>query len=327
MEQKVNFRMMFAATLVAASVLLAGCGDKKPEATTSAEPGQSAAEQLQIEKYNLYVEVANSLTTSFSEAQDNYLTGQMPLLEGKEAPTSMRIENDIWVDRSAKNLDTALAIDTPIVEIDAAAKDFSAALKTLSPLSHELNNYADSKGYLADNGDKARALSKDYLAALTVVAEKEQAFYKGLGDRDQALTKEAFEKAPKDSAEYYRAGMIYYGKVNSSDASELFAAPNDAKALEAFEKSLAQVAETADGWNKKITEQSAKSGKSCSGGMMEINDFIGQSRSLIKDVKDGKYKGEETQMARMTHSTIRDAAMRYNGKYSKVIDRFNYPLC
>ena len=61
--------------------------------------------------------------------------------------------------------------------------------------------------------------------------------------------------------------------------------------------------------------------------MLEINDFIGQSRSLIKDVKDGKYQGEETQMARMTHSTIRDAAMRYNSKYSKVIDRFNYPLC
>lgn len=322
-----NFRMMIAATLVATSALLAGCGDK-PDATAAAQPKQSAAEQQQIEKYNLYVDVANSLTTSFQEAQDNYLNQQMPLLKGKEAPTSMRIENDILVDRSATKLDAAAAIDSPIVEIDAAAKDFSAALKTLSPLSHELNSYADSKGYLADNGAKARELSKDYLAALTLVAQKEQAFYKGLSDRDQALTKEAFDKAPKDTAAYYRAGLIYYGKLNNADANVLFAAPNDPAALDAFEKSLAQVADAATGWNKKVTEQSAKSGKSCNGGMLEINDFLGQSRSMIKDVKDGVFKREETGvMARMSSSNIANSAKRYNSKYSNVINRFNYPMC
>lgn len=322
-----NFRMMIAATVVATSALLAGCGDK-PDATAAAQPKQSAAEQQQIEKYNLYVDVANSLTTSFQEAQDNYLNQQMPLLEGKEAPTSMRIENDILVDRSAKQLDTAAAIDAPIVEIDAAAKDFSAALKTLSPLSHELNNYANSKGYLADNGDKARQLSKAYLAALTLVAQKEQAFYKGLSDRDQALTKEAFDQAPKDTAAYYRAGVIYYGKLNNADANVLFAAPNDAAALDAFEKSLAQVADAAAGWDKKVTEQSTKSGKSCNGGMLEINDFLGQSRSLIKDIKDGVFKREETGvMARMSSSNITNSANRYNSKYSNVINRFNHPMC
>ncbi|KPN93956.1 DUF3829 domain-containing protein [Pseudomonas nunensis] len=322
-----NYRMMIGATLVAASAMLAGCGDK-PDTAASAQPSQSAAEQQQIEKYNQYVDVANSLTTSFQEARENYVTQQMPLLQGKEAPTSMRIENDILVDRSAKQLDAAAAIDTPIVEIDAAAKDFSAALKVLSPLSHELNNYANSKGYLADNGDKARQLSKDYVAALTLVAQKEQAFYKGLSDRDQALTKEAFDKAPKDTAAYYRAGVIYYGKVNNADANVLFAAPNDPKALDAFEKSLAQVAYAAAGWDKKVTEQSAKSGKSCNGGMLEINDFLGQSRSLVKDIKDGVFKREETGiMARMSSSNIVNSANRYNSKYSNVIDRFNHPLC
>ncbi|MDN3224924.1 DUF3829 domain-containing protein [Pseudomonas nunensis] len=322
-----KFRMMIGATVVASFALLAGCGDK-PDATASAQPSQSAAEQQQIEKYNQYVDVANSLTTSFQEARENYVTQQMPLLQGKEAPTSMRIENDILVDRSAKQLDAAAAIDTPIVEIDAAAKDFSAALKVLSPLSHELNNYANSKGYLADNGDKARQLSKDYVAALTLVAQKEEAFYKGLSDRDQALTKEAFDKAPKDTAAYYRAGVIYYGKVNNADANVLFAAPNDPKALDAFEKSLAQVADAAAGWDKKVTEQSAKSGKSCNGGMLEINDFLGLSRSLVKDIKDGVFKREETGiMARMSSSNIVNSANRYNSKYSNVIDRFNHPLC
>lgn len=331
MEEKVNYRMMIGATLIAVSALLAGCGDK-PDASASARPSQSAAEQQQIEKYNLYVDVANSLTTSFQEARENYLTQQMPLLQGKEAPTSMRIENDILVDRSATKLDTAAAIDSPIVEIDAAAKDFSTALKTLSPLSHELNNYANSKGYLADNGDKARQLSKDYLAALTLVAQNEAAFYKGLSDRDQALTKEAFDKAPKDTAAFYRAGLIYYGKVNNADANILFAAPNDATALDAFEKSLAQVADAAAGWDKKVAEQSAKSGKRCSGGMLEINEFIGQSRSMIKDIKDGVFKREETGLmakmpAHMRSSNIVNSANRYNRNYSNVINRFNHPMC
>jgi hypothetical protein len=322
-----NYPMMMAATLLAASALLAGCGDK-PDPSAGKPPSQSAAQQQKIEKYNLYVDVANSLTTSFQEARENYLNQQMPLLKGKEAPTSMRIENDILVDRSAAQLDTATAMDAPIVEIDAAAKDFSAALKTLSPLSHELNNYANSKGYLADNGDKARQLSTDYLAALTLVAHKEAAFYKGLSDRDQALTKEAFDKAPKDTAAYYRAGLIYYGKLNNADANVLFAAPNDAAALDAFEKSLAQVADAAAGWDKKVTEQSTKSGKSCNGGMLEINDFLGQSRSLVKDIKDGVFKREETGvMARMSSSNITNSANRYNSKYSNVINRFNHPMC
>lgn len=322
-----NYRMMIAATLVATSALLAGCGDK-PAATANAKPSQSAAEQQQIEKYNLYVDVANTLTTSFQEVRENYLTQQMPLLKGKEAPTSMRIENDIHIDRSAVQLDTAAAIEAPIVEIDAAAKDFSAALKVLSPLSHELNNYANSKGYLADNGDKARQLSKDYLAALTLVAQKEEVFYKGLSDRDQALTKEAFDKAPKDTAAFYRAGLIYYGKLNNADASVLFTAPNDPKALDAFEKSLALVAEAAAGWDKKVSEQSAKAGKTCNGGMLEINDFLGQSRSMIKDIKDGVFKQEQTGiMARLSRSNITDSANRYNSKYSNVINRFNYPMC
>ncbi|RON53605.1 DUF3829 domain-containing protein [Pseudomonas frederiksbergensis] len=326
-----NYRMMMAATVLAASALLAGCGDK-PDATANKQPSQSAAQQQQIEKYNLYVDVANSLTTSFQEARENYLTQQMPLLKGKAAPTSMRIENDILVDRSAAQLDTAAAMDAPIVEIDAAAKDFSTALKTLSPLSHELNNYANSKGYLADNGDKARQLSTDYLAALTLVAQKEAAFYKGLSDRDQALTKEAFDKAHKDTAAYYRAGLIYYGKLNNADANVLFAAPNDPAALDAFEKSLAQVADAAAGWDRKVTEQSAKSGKSCSGGMLEINEFIGQSRSMIKDIKDGVFKIEETGLmakmpARMRSSNIVNSANRYNRNYSNVINRFNHPMC
>ncbi|QNK67659.1 DUF3829 domain-containing protein [Variovorax sp. PAMC26660] len=326
---------ILSATLVTALALLAGCGDKadKPaQAASQAQAQKSNTEQQLVEKYNIYVDVSNSLSTSFQEARESYVESQLPPLQAKAPLTSLRIQNDILVDRSAKKLDAAVAIDAPLPEIDESAKAFSAALKVLSPLSRELNDYANSKGYLADNGDKARQMNKDYLAALTTVAQAEAAFDKGLSARDQALTKEAFEKAPKDTAAYYRAGLIYHGKLNHADARTLFESPNDPKALAAFEASLALVADSATGWSKKTAEQSAQSGKSCSGGMLQINEFIGQSRSMVKDIRNGVFKRKETGAmaglpAYMRSSSIVSSANRYNQNFANMIGQFNHPLC
>jgi len=332
-----NWKTALGASLFAASALLAGCGDKTaPADRTGAAPQAKAApadtEQQQIEKYNIYVDVSNNLRTSFQQAREEYIAQQVPLLQAKAPLTSLRIQNDILIDRSAKKLDTAAAIGAPMPEIDESAKAFSAALKVLSPLSRELNNYANSKGYLADNGDKARQMNTDYLAALTTVAKAEAAFDDGLSARDRALTKEAFEKAPKDTAAYYRAGLIYHGKLNHADANALFESPNDPKALAAFEASLALVAQSAEGWSRKMGEQSAKSGKVCDGGMLKINEFIGQSRSMAKDIKDGVFKRKESgAMARlpahMRSSSIVNSANRYNQNFANMIGQFNHPLC
>lgn len=329
---------ILGTTLVAASALLAGCGDKADTPAQAASQGPQAqakkgnTEQQLVEKYNIYVDVSNSLSTSFQEARENYVEGQLPRLQAKAPLTSLRIQNDILVDRSAKRLDAAVAIDAPLPEIDESAKAFSAALKVLSPLSRELNDYANSKGYLADNGDKARQMNKDYLAALTTVAEAEAAFDKGLSARDQALTKEAFEKAPKDTAAYYRAGLIYHGKLNHADARALFEAPNDPKALAAFEASLALVADSAAGWSKKTAEQATQNGNSCSGGMLHINEFIGQSRSMVKDIKNGVFKRKETGAmaslpAYMRSSSIVSSANRYNQNFANMIGQFNHSPC
>lgn len=331
-------RILLGATLIAITAFVAGCGDKADKASraqTTGKTAQAGNEQQFVEKYNIYVDVSNSLSTSFEEARDSYVESQVPRLQGKAPLTSLRIQNDILVDRSAKKLDTAAAIDAPLPEIDESAKAFSAALKVLSPLSRELNDYANSKGYLADNGDKARQMSKDYLAALTAVAQAEAAFDKGLGARDQALTREAFEKARKDTAAYYRAGLIYHGKLNHADARTLFESPNDPKALAAFEASLALVADSAAGWSRKIAEQSAESSaaaRSCSGSMLHINEFIGQSRSMVKDIKAGVFNRKETgAMARMPaymrSSSIVSSANRYNQNFANMIGQFNHSLC
>jgi hypothetical protein len=329
---------ILGATFVTASALLAGCSDntsgdaQQASQASQGKPAQAANEQQLVEKYNIYVDVSNNLRTSFQQARVEYIAQQVPLLEAKAPLTSLRIQNDIFVDRSARKLDAAVAIAAPLPEIDEPAKAFSAALKVLSPLSRELNNYANSKGYLADNGDKARQLNKDYLAALTGVATAEAAFDDGLGARAQALTKEAFEKAPKDTAAYYRAGLIYHGKLNHNDANALFESPNDPKALAAFEASLALVAESAAGWSQKMSEQSAKSGRSCDGGMLHINEFIGQSRSMVKNIKDGVFKRTETGVmarmpAHMRSSSIVSSANRYNQNFANMIGQFNHPSC
>jgi len=127
-----NWTTTLGATLFAASALLAGCGDKAapPANAPQAKAAPADAEQQQIEKYNIYVDVSNNLRTSFQQAREEYIAQQVPLLQAKAPLSSLRIQNDILIDRSAKKLDTAAAIGAPLPEIDESAKAFSAALSS-----------------------------------------------------------------------------------------------------------------------------------------------------------------------------------------------------
>jgi hypothetical protein len=312
------------SALLAATLMLAACGDDnaKPEAKTA----EASTAQAEIVKYNQYVDAANSINQSFEETLDQYEQYMVPKLADKKPVKDYVIGNDIMVLRTKEKLEKALAMKPAIPEIDAAAKDFAQALGKLAPLSTDLQNYAAAKTFLSDNGALAREKSPAYVAALTEVAKAESAFYHGISVKDTANTKEAFEKAKKDTVAYYRAGMVYYGKSTLNQASGIFDGTGLGDKKDAFKQDLDKLNEMALGFDKKTREADPKG---CASTMMQANGFLAAGRKVLENTESGRYKEDaaRTGAFKMLRPTIVDDAYSLRQKFNNLINNLNVSRC
>jgi hypothetical protein len=317
-------RPLCMSALLAATLMLAACGDDnaKPEAKTA----EASTAQAEIVKYNQYVDAANSINQSFEETLDQYEQYMVPKLADKKPVKDYVIGNDIMVLRTKEKLEKALAMKPAIPEIDAAAKDFAQALGKLAPLSTDLQNYAAAKTFLSDNGALAREKSPAYVAALTEVAKAESAFYHGISLKDTANTKEAFEKAKKDTVAYYRAGMVYYGKSTLNQASGIFDGTGLGDKKDAFKQDLDKLNEMALGFDKKTREADPKG---CASTMMQANGFLAAGRKVLENTESGRYKEDaaRTGAFKMLRPTIVDDAYSLRQKFNNLINNLNVSRC
>ena len=317
-------RPLCMSALLAATLMLAACGDDnaKPEAKTA----EASTAQAEIVKYNQYVDAANSINQSFEETLDQYEQYMVPKLADKKPVKDYVIGNDIMVLRTKEKLEKALAMQPAIPEIDAAAKDFAQALGKLAPLSTDLQNYAAAKTFLSDNGALAREKSPAYVAALTDVAKAESAFYHGISVKDTANTKEAFEKAKKDTVAYYRAGMVYYGKSTLNQASGIFDGTGLGDKKDAFKQDLDKLNEMALGFDKKTREADPKG---CASTMMQANGFLAAGRKVLENTESGRYKEDaaRTGAFKMLRPTIVDDAYSLRQKFNNLINNLNVSRC
>lgn len=317
-------RPLCMSALLAATLMLAACGDDnaKPEAKAA----EASTAQAEIVKYNQYVDAANSINQSFEETLDQYEQYMVPKLADKKPVKDYVIGNDIMVLRTKEKLEKALAMQPAIPEIDAAAKDFAQALGKLAPLSTDLQNYAAAKTFLSDNGALAREKSPAYVAALTDVAKAESAFYHGISVKDTANTKEAFEKAKKDTVAYYRAGMVYYGKSTLNQASGIFDGTGLGDKKDAFKQDLDKLNEMALGFDKKTREADPKG---CASTMMQANAFLAAGRKVLENTESGRYKEDaaRTGAFKMLRPTIVDDAYSLRQKFNNLINNLNVSRC
>lgn len=312
------------SALLAATLMLAACGDDN--AKSEAKTAEASTAQAEIVKYNQYVDAANSINQSFEETLDQYEQYMVPKLADKKPVKDYVIGNDIMVLRTKEKLEKALAMQPAIPEIDAAAKDFAQALGKLAPLSSDLQNYAAAKTFLSDNGALAREKSPAYVAALTEVAKAESAFYHGISVKDTANTKEAFEKAKKDTVAYYRAGMVYYGKSTLNQASGIFDGTGLGDKKDAFKQDLDKLNEMALGFDKKTREADPKG---CASTMMQANGFLAAGRKVLENTESGRYKEDaaRTGAFKMLRPTIVDDAYSLRQKFNNLINNLNVSRC
>ncbi|MFJ4053821.1 YiiG family protein [Pseudomonas sp. NPDC089743] len=314
--------------LIAAGVLLAGCDNAQAPRSATAPQGQVAAEQpsaeqIEIEKYNAYVDAANS-GGNFAAILDHRRTEYSKDLQSKNKLSEYYLFSAYDISLLRDNLNKALALPSPMPDLDAPAKAMLVALDKLQPVHSELANYAASKGYLSDGGQKARAMEPALDAALEGVAIEQAKFYDGLAKRDEVNTRQAFDEAEKDSLAYYRAGIVLYAKQSMRLSTDFFQSAGAEASVKPFEESLGKTAQMIEGWHK----QNTATGPGCSVMLSRLNQFVGKGREAIDTARSGGYKyNEQRQMAWKHNNPIEHDAKFFGSAFDDVINDLNSTSC
>jgi len=264
------------------ALLLAGCNDEK-EATAVV---QTPAAQVETAKYNGYVTVANINSNTFQEALAKHLTDIAPALKSDKPIERFEVVPVLQVTNVRKRLDDALAREGSIPEIDPVARGFAEALKAFDPVNGGLANYAESKGFMADGGKRAREGEAAYLAALETVAIEERAFLGRVQERDEKLTLANYENAPEGSVERYRAGAILHAKAAMKNATRVFTTPQDEQARMVFTASLDAMAGMVESWDTALRKEKPEGCPILQG---NFNRVVAGGRRAAQSAKEGRF--------------------------------------
>ena len=170
-DTKVASRIAFFTVTVAATILLAGCGDK-PGAGQAASPGQAspvagapaapnssgARDEPQLAaKLNTYVDGYNQLVGTFSlkKLRDHYFNLNIP---AKDASGNISLSGFNSVALATEKIKKARALPSAdLAELDTAADALTGSLDKLVAQLKELDVYYDSKAYKDDQLARGKA--------------------------------------------------------------------------------------------------------------------------------------------------------------------------
>lgn len=271
---------------------LAGCNgeDKGGSASGAAAQGASSTvDQTELAKSNAYVTAANVSSGTFGRALARHEDMVAPRLKSDRPLQDYSVVPVQQVTQIRTRLETAIALDGSIPELDQPARDYAAALTAFEPVNNRLANYAQSKGFLSDGGAKARQEDAAYTAALTKVADAETVFFDKIAARDERLLREAYDKAPEGSLERYRAGIVMRGKAAMKDALTVFTDPADTATRQAFAKNLDEMAAMVEGWDRVVR---AEKPEGCPALQGSFNTVIAGGRKAVQSAEAGRFNSD-----------------------------------
>lgn len=322
-------RNLWVAVLVSMGILLSGCDNAdKPRQAAANNQGvieEKSSAQAEMEKFNIYVDAANS-GGDFGAILEERRTKYSAMLTSKKKLDSYYMFSGYDITLLQDNLNKALALSHPMPELDAPAKGMLVALAKLQPIHAELVNYANSKGYLADDGKKAREMEPSLEAALQDVAVEQATFYEGISKRDEINTQVAFDSAEKDSLAYYRAGIVLNAKQSVRLSNDFFKSAGTEVTAKPFEESLNKTAQMIEGWDKQAKAQTPV--LKCSVLLSDMNRFVGKGREAISAARSGKYQyNEQRQMSWKISNPIQQDAKFFAQSFDSVINGLNQTRC
>jgi hypothetical protein len=219
-------RFRLAALAAAVCVFLVACGGK-PSATPAAPadgkaPADHAASdphEALTSKLNAYIECFNKVDADIHRGAQSYV-GWMK--EPAAGPTGK--ETSVYGPAKIDQYDMK-ACDAPMLQaaaakpllpaLDAAAKRYLAALKTLQPLGNQVRDYYEREDYQDDGFAKGKQLHAPLMAALSEFAEASHALSAELDAQNDAAQREqlkAMEQAEGRTRDFYRLSMMLEAK-------------------------------------------------------------------------------------------------------------------
>jgi len=317
------FRKLLCATALPACMLaLSACGTKGGD---NASAPTSAADQSEMQKYNAYVEAANTANTSFAEIGATYQRDIKPKLDSGKNLDTLFFPSDPGIDRIKEQLDKALALSPAMPAIDGAARSYSAALAKIAPLYRDMENYVDAKRYMGDKGAHGREVQPALLAALGEVATAQAAYAKAIDAADRARVKAAFEATEKGTLDHYRKGSVYYLKESMDHAAGVIDGKGLGDQKAAFAASLDQFNTMAVQFDTKVRE---KDKTACASFMLHANAYLAAGRDILQRTDDGTYakdrNGSSFQMIKP--KAVQDAETLLQA-YNNVINDLNVHHC
>ncbi|AYD00310.1 YiiG family protein [Neorhizobium sp. NCHU2750] len=314
--------LAFAACLIA----LSACDDSKTSQKDQGQETQSSAEQAEVQKYNAYVEVANSVQRSYAEDLSTYKSYIQPVFDRKDKNDNLFFSSSSTMGRIKDNLDKARAMKPDMAEIDGPAQAYSEALGKADPVDRDMGNYIGAKTYLSDKGAHGREIQPAYISAMTALAQAQTDYVNAIDAKDRARIKAEFDKTEKDTAAYFRIGMVYHIK----DSMDLAASFIDGKGLgdkkDPFKASLDQFGQMATGYDNKMREKN-KTG--CSAIMFEANAYLSTGRQIIQRTEDGSYEKDKQHGSQfqLMQSREREDAKSLMQNYNDMISKLNENQC
>lgn len=315
-----NYRTLFFCTILSGITLLTGCDDKKSKVQeTSAQQKAEDIEQQEILKYNAYVDTANFHpynNKNFSDEVERHEEYVENNINKNKKLTSYYTLNKSTITEKKRRLEKALAIKTPVTDLDASAEKYLNALNALNPVNEELSLYAETDEYLTDDGKLFREKEPQLLALLKATAIAEDEFENKIAEHDIILVKKQFESQQKDSFLYYRNGMVYYEKIIINEVGDLIE-KNDTPALAKLDEDTNTLNTLFKGYLK--TKQAGNS--NCES---NVKSFLSSSRNMSQDMKNSwdKYTKIDADI-RATYGNLNLPASSAESDYENLMSYFS----
>lgn len=201
--------------------------------------GSDNSDEEELEKYNSYVNLYNTINTNYipivddyfynyTDENGNYLADERtePLVPDFSVPFTAYEDLRSAIDRA----ETALS-DTPEMEIDTTIGEFLPLLREDIDLLEQLKEYHDQEEYLSDDYQRGQELHDELTASGERLATVYQAYYDEMvtmmDERDQEERQRAEENgevvglAILDVLEESDAVINYFSEKMSSDGTQI----------------------------------------------------------------------------------------------------------
>ncbi len=312
--------------IAAALALLSACDDSTSSQTDRTRETQTSSEQAELQKYNAYVQVANSVRRSYAEDLETYQRYIQPVFDGKDMKDDLLFPSSSTMDRVKDNLDKARSMQPDMPELDAPAKAYSEALNRAVPLDRDMANYIEAKTYLSDKGAHGRETQPAYISAMETLANAQTRYTDAIEAKDRSRIKSEFEATEKDTLAYFRIGMVYHIKDSMDLASGSLEGAGVGDKINAFKASLDDFNAMATGYDNKMREQN-KTG--CAAVMSRANAYLSSGRQIIQRTEDGSYQKDKQQSSQfqLMESQERQDANSLLQNYNNIVSQLNMNQC